>query len=121
MKCAVVVALTGALIALSVVPAEAQSRRPYPGWQQDVHDRYEDRKNRRKARRAGFVGGLIVSGVTREAENRKAEERYEECMRFDYYDVDCDRELSRDRRKARKKALRTGVVAGIITRDVVRD
>lgn len=110
--------------ALSLSPAEAQVRRPYPGWQGDMrdrYDRYEDRRNRRQARRAGVAAAIVVSGVSQAARRDRIEERYEDCIRFDYYDVECDRQRYRDLERSRRQARRSGVVAGIVTREIVRD
>jgi hypothetical protein len=120
-KRAVLLSVVTAMIAVAATPAEAQSRRPYPGWQDDARDRYEDRKNRRQARRAGVAAAIVVSGVAKSVRRNEIEERYEECIRFDYYDVDCDRQRYRDLERSRKQARRSGLVAGIVTREIVRD
>ncbi len=114
-------AAVAAVATLSVTPAEAQSRRPYPGWQEDAKDRYEDRRNRRKARRAGVAAAILVSGVGQAVRKDRIEERYQECLRFDYYDVECDRQRYRDLERSRRQARRSGIVAGIVTREIVRD
>ncbi len=114
-------AAVAAVATLSITPAEAQSRRPYPGWQEDAKDRYEDRRNRRKARRAGVAAAIVVSGVGQAVRKDRIEERYQECIRFDYYDVECDRQRYRALEQSRRKARRSGIVAGIVTREIVRD
>lgn len=112
-KTALCVALGAGLMATYVSPANARDR--------DRDRWHSDRENRRDARRAGVVSGLIVAGAVSSARHQNAEQRYRECMFSSGYDYACERRLYEDERRARQSARRAGVTAGIITGAIVRD
>lgn len=108
--------------------AEARRRPNNDGW----YDRYE---NRRDARRAGIVAGVVTSAVVGSSARANAQNRYEECMesnRSQYYpgsgyayengySYDCERRRYEDEMRANRSARRAGVVVGLTARAVVRD
>jgi hypothetical protein len=103
---------------LASTSADARKRDRYDnGW----GDRYDRWENRRDARRAGIVAGVVASGIARGAARAEANENYEECMMSWGYDMDCERRYYEDRRDARRAGRAVGVTAGIITREIVRD
>lgn len=108
-----------AAILVTAVSAEAQSRKRYPpGYYQE---RERDWDNRRDARRAGLVTAIVVSGATKAAQDRRIEERYRDCLRGTYYDVECDRRRYYEESEARNRARRAGFVAGAVMREAVRN
>lgn len=112
---------------ITVDVAEAR-RRPNNDW----YDRYE---NRRDARRAGIIAGVVTTAVVSSSVRSNATRRYEECMeanRYSYYpdsgyayengySYACERRRYEDERRAGRSARRAGVVVGLTTRAIVRD
>jgi hypothetical protein len=89
------------------------------------YDRWEDWGNRRDARRAGVIAGMVAAEVAGGAARANAREDYEECIAAyafeDRYYRYCREQYYYDRAEARRAGRRAGVVVGLGVREIVRD
>jgi hypothetical protein len=129
-----------ALVLTGVIAEAADARhrpghgnRPGQGWHGGQwHDRYE---NRRKARRAGILAGVVTSSVAGAAAESNARRRYDECLeaswsyyypndRYNYQNgdcYDCERRRYEVEMYGRRNARRAGVIVGVTTHAIVRN
>lgn len=122
---------------LLAAPAAARDRHGHHGHHDrgDWHDRME---NRRDARRAGVVVGVVAAGVAQSAATQQANRRYEDCLQdsaYRNYDPRygsnpygygpdyqwCTQMRYEEERRAQREGRRAGVVAGAIAYGAVRD
>lgn len=107
------------LIALAVISSNALAdKRQNNNNNNNWGDNYD---NRRDARRAGAIAGVITYDVVRSNQNQRAYENREDCMQnINDYEY-CDNQSYQDERDDRRDARRTAVIVGATTRAIVRD
>lgn len=119
----VIAAVAGAIL-LPSGGASARDRSRDRAWQHHHHHHHhhwDDRhKNRRDARRAGVVAGVMVNGVANAAGRAEVNRRYEDCLMATGYDYECERRRYYDEQQSRRGARRAGVAAGVVTHSIVR-
>jgi hypothetical protein len=118
MRTFVAFAALSAMVLGAGTAAEARKNdRYHNGW----NDRYDRWENRRDARRAGVIAGVVASGIASSAAAAKADDHYRECMISWGYDYACERRYYDERLAARRTGRAIGAAAGMITREIVRD
>lgn len=135
-------AFAAVVLALSAVPPMAG---PASAGSRNQKNWIERAENRRDARRAGVVAGVVTAQVAGAAGRGRADKAFRECrenldaMTSGERDIhgnpvdpyadyaarragyDCEVQRYEARADGRKAARRTAVVAGIVTREIVKD
>lgn len=101
-----------ALIMTSVVATPASEARRRDRDYHNYHDRWEDRRD---ARRAGVAAGAATRIVGGAVAAGSARNHYEDCVRARGYDYVCDQQYYDDRRRGRRNAHRAAAAVGTAT------